>query len=206
MKHLSGLLARAIAVLCAVFFILTALAALLLFNLEGRAFDPKIYEQALVDENFYQSFPFLLGQVLHRLTLTLLQSALMLALGWLAFGISNQGSYLLLAAVMALGTACFMAMGFALASFAQTAEGYGAISNVFFLPMMFLSGVYFTLDAAPQWLQRSVVALPLSPYLHTLRAIFNDGAGLAGQWGGLAVVAGWTGACFLVAVKRFKWA
>ena len=149
---------------------------------------------------------FLLGQVLHRLTLTLLQSALMLALGWLAFGISNQGSYLLLAAVMALGTACFMAMGFALASFAQTAEGYGAISNVFFLPMMFLSGVYFTLDAAPPWLQHAVVALPLSPYLHTLRAIFNDGAGLAGQWGGLAVVAGWTGACFLVAVKRFKWA
>jgi len=149
---------------------------------------------------------FLLGQVLHRLTVTFIQSALMLLLGRVAFGIGNQGSYLLLAAVMALGTACFMAMGFALAGFAQTAEGYGAISNVFFLPMMFLSGVYFTLDAAPHWLQRSVVALPLSPYLHTLRAIFNDGSGLSGQWGGLAVVAGWTAACFLLAVKKFKWA
>lgn len=149
---------------------------------------------------------FLLGQVLHRLTATLVQSALMLAVGWFAFGIANQGSYLLLAAVMAVGTACFMAMGFALAGFAQTAEGYAAISNAFFFPMMFLSGVYFTLDAAPRWMQRAVVALPLSPYLKALRAVFNDGAGLGGHWAGLAVVAAWTVAGFLVAVKRFRWA
>jgi ABC transporter DrrB family efflux protein len=149
---------------------------------------------------------FLLGQVLHRLTATLLQAVLMLAVGKLAFGIANQGSYLLLAAIMALGTACFMAMGFALAGFAQTAEGYAAISNAFFFPMMFLSGVYFTLDAAPRWLQQVVVGLPLSPYLKALRAVFNDGAGLDGHWMGLAVVAAWTVAGFLVAVKRFRWA
>jgi ABC-type multidrug transport system permease subunit len=149
---------------------------------------------------------FLLGQVLHRLTATLVQAALMLAVGRLAFGIANQGSYLLLAAVMAVGTACFMAMGFALAGFAQTAEGYAAISNAFFFPMMFLSGVYFTLDAAPRWLQQAVVVLPLSPFLKALRAVFNDGAGLGGHWAGLALVAVWTVAGFLVAVKRFRWA
>jgi ABC transporter DrrB family efflux protein len=148
---------------------------------------------------------FLLGQVLHRLTVTLLQSVVMLVLGHFAFGIDNQGSYLLLAAVMTLGTACFMAMGFALASFSRTVEGYGGISNAFFFPMMFLSGVYFTLDAAPRWMQRSVVVLPLSPFLKALRAVFNDGAGLAGHWAGLGVVAVWTVVCFLVAVKKFKW-
>ena len=149
---------------------------------------------------------FLLGQVLHRLSVTFLQSALMLALGQAAFGIANQGSYLLLAGVMALGTGCFMAMGFALAGFARTTEGYGAISNVFFLPMMLLSGVYFTLDSAPRWMQQAVVAMPLAPYLTTLRAVFNDGAGLAGHWGQMAIVAAWTVACFLLAVNRFKWA
>jgi ABC transporter DrrB family efflux protein len=149
---------------------------------------------------------FLLGQILHRLTVAFLQSALMLLLGHFAFGIDNQGSYLLLAAVMALGTACFMAMGFALAGFAQTTEGYAAISNVFFFPMMFLSGVYFTLDSAPHWMQRAVIVLPLSPYLKTLRAVFNDGDGLAGHGAGLAIVAAWTAAGFLLAVKRFKWA
>jgi ABC transporter DrrB family efflux protein len=149
---------------------------------------------------------FLLGQVLHRLSVTLLQSALMLLLGWVAFGIGNQGSYLLLAAVMTVGTACFMAMGFALAGFAQTTESYAAVSNVFFFPMMFLSGVYFTLDSAPHWLQQAVVVLPLSPWLRAMRGIFNDGAGMAGHWAGMGVVAAWTVACFLLAVRRFKWA
>ena len=55
-------------------------------------------------------------------------------------------------------------------------------------------------------MQRSVAVLPLSPYLKALRAVFNDGAGLAGQGAGLAVVAIWTALCFMVAVKRFKWA
>ena len=149
---------------------------------------------------------FLAGQVLHRLTVTFLQSAAMLVLGYYAFGIANQGSYLLLAGVMAWGCACFMAMGFALASFAQTSEGYAAISNVFFFPMMFLSGVYFTLESAPKWMQQGVVVLPLSPYLKALRAVFNDGANLSGHGVGMAVVGAWTLGCFLLAVKRFKWA
>ena len=149
---------------------------------------------------------FLLGQILHRLTVTFAQAALMLLLGHFAFGIGNQGSYLLLAAVMALGTGCFMAMGFALAGFAETSEGYAAISNVAFLPMMLLSGVYFTLDAAPRWLQQAVLVLPLSPFLKTLRAVFNDGAGLAGRGTDLAIVAAWAGGCFLLALRRFRWA
>jgi ABC-2 type transport system permease protein len=149
---------------------------------------------------------FLGGQILHRLTVVVLQSTVMLLAGWLVFGISNQGSYLALALVLALGTGCFMAMGFALSGFAQTTETYGAISNIFFFPMMFLSGVYFTLDSAPKWLQQSVVVLPLSPYIKALRGIFNDGAHLGDHLIGLIVVAVWALAAFGIAVKRFKWA
>ena len=149
---------------------------------------------------------FLAGQILHRLTVVALQSALMFAAGRLVFGIACQGSYLALGLVLALGTACFMAMGFALSSFAQTTETYGAISNLFFFPMMFLSGVYFTLDAAPGWLQQSVVALPLSPYIRALRAVFNDGAGLGDHVAGLGIVVAWTCLAFGIAVRRFKWA
>jgi hypothetical protein len=36
--------------------------------------------------------------------------------------------------------------------------------------------------------------------------VFNDGAGLAGHWAGLGVVAAWTVLGFAVAVKRFRWA
>ena len=66
MNRLSSLLARIIAVLCAIFFVAAALAALLLFNLERRGFNPNTYKAALVRANFYQSFPSLLGQVLAK--------------------------------------------------------------------------------------------------------------------------------------------
>jgi len=148
---------------------------------------------------------FLLGQVLHRLTLTILQAAILLLVGRLVFGIQNQGSFSLLLLVMALGTGCFMAFGFALSSFADTSEGYAAISNLVFLPLMLLSGVYFTLDSAPGWLQHTVALLPLAPFIRALRAVFNDGAGLAGHGLGLGIVAAWGFAAFLLALRRFRW-
>jgi ABC-2 type transport system permease protein len=148
---------------------------------------------------------FLGAQVLHRLTVVVLQTIVMLVVGQLAFQIHNQGSYVDLAMVIALGTGCFMAMGFALSGFASTSETYAAISNILFLPMMLLSGVYFTLDSAPKWIQQAVVVLPLSPYLKALRGVFNDGAGLREFIPGLCIVACWSLLAFFVAVKRFKW-
>ncbi len=62
MKYVLGTLA----VLCAIFFVGTAMAALILFNVERRAFDPATYKQALIDENFYQQFPAVLGDLLEK--------------------------------------------------------------------------------------------------------------------------------------------
>ncbi len=149
---------------------------------------------------------FLLGQVLQRLTISLAQALVLMTVGWLAFGIQNQGSYLDLLVVMVFGTACFMSFGFALSSFAETSESYAAIANLLFFPLMLLSGVYFTLDSAPRWLQHAVTALPLSPFLTTLRAVFNDGSGLAGHGLALAIVGAWALGAFLLAVRRFRWA
>ena len=148
---------------------------------------------------------FLLGQVLHRLTVTVAQAAILLLVGFLVFGIRNQGSFLDLLLIMTLGTGCFMAFGFALSGFAETSEGYAAISNLVFFPLMMLSGVYFTLDAAPAWLQHVVAAMPLAPFIRALRAVFNDGGSLAGHGLGLAIVAAWGLAAFFLAVKRFRW-
>ncbi len=148
---------------------------------------------------------FLLGQILQRVTVVVLQTALLLLAARLGFRIANQGSTALLVALVMFGTATFIAMGFALSSLASTIETYAPISNLVFFPMMLLSGVYFRLDSAPQWMQKAVFLLPLSPYLRVLRAVFNDGATLAGHGAGLAVLAGWAILAFVLAVKRFRW-
>ena len=134
-----------------------------------------------------------------------MQTTLLLLAAWFGFHIVNQGSYLLFAALVIFGTATFLAMGFALSSFASTVETYGAISNLAFFPMMLLSGVYFRIDSAPQWMQKAIFVLPLAPFLRVLRAVFNDGATLAGHATGLAILAAWAMLCFIIAVKRFRW-
>ncbi len=148
---------------------------------------------------------FLLAQILQRVTVVMLQTTLLLLAARLGFQIVNHGSYLVFAALVLLGTATFLAMGFALSSFASTVETYGAISNLAFFPMMLLSGVYFRIDNAPQWLQMAVFVLPLAPFLRMLRAVFNDGATLAGHGTGLAILATWAVLSFILAVKRFRW-
>jgi ABC transporter DrrB family efflux protein len=148
---------------------------------------------------------FLSGQILQRATVVAIQTILLLAAAWIGFRIANQGSYAAFAWLVLLGTATFLAMGFALSSLAKTIETYAPISNLVFFPMMLLSGVYFSLDGAPQWMQKAVLVMPLSPFLRALRAVFNDGATLAGHAVGLAIVAGWAVLCFAIAVRRFRW-
>ncbi len=149
---------------------------------------------------------FLLGQLLQRLTIIVIQTAFLLLVARLTFGIQNQGSFLDLLLIMTLGTGCFMAFGFALSGFAETTQGYAAISNLVYFPLMMLSGIYFTLDAAPAWLQHTVAYMPLTPLVRTLRVVFNDGEGLTGHWSAMAVLAGWGCVAFFLAVRRFRWA
>ncbi|HET7451868.1 MAG TPA: ABC transporter permease, partial [Thermoanaerobaculia bacterium] len=148
---------------------------------------------------------FLMGQILQRITVVAVQTVILLAAARWAFHVRNLGSYATFALLLAFGTAAFIAMGFALSSFASTIEGYGAISNLVFFPLMIFSGVYFRIDGAPRWMQAAVYALPLAPLIRALRAVFNDGATLAGHGVGLAILAAWGTAAFFFAVKRFRW-
>jgi ABC-type multidrug transport system permease subunit len=150
--------------------------------------------------------PIYLGaQLCVRLIVVLISAGVLMLVGAVAFGIRNEGSYLALILVQLLGAACFISLGYVLASFAKTAEAYNGIANLVFLPLMLLCGVYFSLDGAPVWLQRCSDLLPLTPLLQILRATFNDGAGLSSQFKGLGIVIAWTLALFALATRRFKW-
>lgn len=148
---------------------------------------------------------YLASQVSVRLIIAFVAAALLLLAGALVFGVTNQGSYASLLALVLFGAACFICMGYVLASFAKNVDTYGGIANMVLLPLMMLSGVYFSLDSAPQWLQTTVDFLPLTPLLKALRAVYNDGASLASVSPSLMILAVWTLLLFVAATRRFKW-
>jgi ABC-type multidrug transport system permease subunit len=148
---------------------------------------------------------FIGAQVTVRLFTVILSAAMLMIVGALVFGVSSQGAYGAILLLIILGGLCFASLGYLLGSFARTVESYSGLANLAFLPLMLLSGVYFSLDAAPAWLQKGADLLPLAPLLKALRAVFNDGATLVSQGPALAVMAGWTVVLFGAAVKRFRW-
>ena len=145
------------------------------------------------------------AQLTVRLIVMVISASTLMLVGAMLFGIHNQGSYFSLFALLMLGSACFISLGYLMASFARNVDVYNGISNLVFLPLMLLSGVYFSLDSAPAWLQHGADLLPLAPLLTALRSTFNDGASLMSQGPDVALIAAWTIVLFVHAARRFRW-
>ncbi len=62
MKAFFRFVARFLAVVSAIFFVITAVTAIILFNLEGRLFDPDTYKSALEEERIYERLPAIVSQ------------------------------------------------------------------------------------------------------------------------------------------------
>ena len=147
---------------------------------------------------------FLGAQVTSRLIIGEAQVLILLGVG-LWFGLQLVGSVALLLAVAALGSTIFLAMGFAIAGWAKNEDQAAPVANLISLPMTFLSGVFFPREAMPDVLQRITDFLPLTYLANALRAITNDGAGVADISQDLLGMTVWAVISFVVAVRLFRW-
>ena len=143
--------------------------------------------------------------MLSRLLLTMCMTSLLYGALSLFVPFRNEGSVLLLLLIAVGGALAMISFGFMMAArFASEELASGAI-NLASWPMMLLSGVWFSLEGAPDWLQYAAKLLPLTQMLDAARAVMLDGAGVRAvlpHLGGLAVMA----ALFLgIASAGFRW-
>jgi ABC-2 type transport system permease protein len=110
-----------------------------------------------------------------------------------------------LAVAVVLGSAAFAALGLAITGVVRNAEGSSAIVNAIYLPMTFISGVFFSRESMPGFLQAIADVLPLTYLLELLQGVFVDERGLADEPGAIAVVAVWGVVGFVLALRMFKW-
>jgi ABC-2 type transport system permease protein len=148
---------------------------------------------------------FIGAQVLSRLVLALFVTAIIYLLASWLTGSHMHGSFLLLIAVATLGAFSMIALSmFVVARFTSDELAAGVL-NALSWPMMMLSGVFFSMEAAPHWLQNVARIFPLTQMLEAARAVMIDGAGLAqvaAPIGYLAI----TGFGFLLlGAWTFKW-
>ncbi|WP_245921786.1 ABC transporter permease [Bowmanella denitrificans] len=148
---------------------------------------------------------FLGAQILSRLFIVLCITSFVFIACNSLFDFYMLGSYLDLLLVTALGAASMIAMGLLMASRSQSEELTGGLLNLISWPMMLLSGVWFSLEGAPQAIVQVAQLLPLTHLLEAARAIMNDGAGLADiqyhLWALLGMTLGFMGLGALL----FRW-
>ena len=125
------------------------------------------------------AFEFLTAQVLSRLGLiAFVTTVLYLGIGTIIH-FHRTGSGLLLILVGVLGALSMVAMGLTVAARFSSDEVVGGLLNLLTWPMMLLSGVWYSLEGSPQWVQWLAGLFPLTHILNAARAIMIDGAGMA---------------------------
>jgi ABC-2 type transport system permease protein len=148
---------------------------------------------------------FLLAYFFSRCTFLALELALLVGFGKLIFGTTIQGSIPGLVVAAFLGAAAFAAISLVVGARLDNTEVANGWMNFVQLPMWIVSGSFFTYERFPEWLQLPIRILPLTAVTDALRAIYNDGASLAGIGFELGVLAAWSALGFAIALKTFRW-
>ena len=148
---------------------------------------------------------FIFAYVVTRLTVSILQTGVLVGVAVLFFDVQIAGNVFALFLLALIGGAVFIGLGFAVSGWARSEETAAPIANVIALPMIFLSGVFFPREAMPDILETVTEYLPLTYLADSLRNISVDGAALSSQWVGLAGLAVWLVVTYVAAVKLFRW-
>ena len=151
---------------------------------------------------------FLVGQVITRLIIAVLQAFILLIVGSLVLGVTVGGSveaWVVLGLFSVFGGALFISIGLAISGQARNEDTAAPVSNIIAMPMMFLSGVFFPLDTLPDAVSSVSQFLPLTYLADGMRAVATEGAGIGDVTGELAGLAVWTLIAFAVSARLFKW-
>ncbi len=148
---------------------------------------------------------YLSGIIGSAATNAVIQILIIIVAGKLFFGLGWPKDWAELAVFTILGVACFAAMGVAFSHVIPNFEAAPAYTNLVFLPMIFISGVFFDVDNVPTFLRDIANALPLVHVINGISAALVTGAPIADHLSDLAVVAVWTLACVILAVRGFSW-
>lgn len=140
-----------------------------------------------------------------RLFFLAVEVPFLVGFGVLAFGTPFRGSAPALGLLTLLGAAAFSGIGLLIASRASNQQTVGGLINLVLLPMMILSGVFFSSANFPDAMQPLVKALPLTALNDGMRAVLNDGASLAAVAPQCLLLAAVAALAFGAALRLFRW-
>lgn len=125
-----------------------------------------------------RSVEFIIAQVASRLLLILTITTFVYVGTSFFLDIRMEGSHATLFLVAAAGAISLISLGLLVAARVTSEELAGGLLNLATWPMMLLSGVWFSLESASEWVKQVANVFPLTHILTAARAVMIDGATL----------------------------
>ncbi len=145
------------------------------------------------------------GIAANAVTNTAIQIALITIAGKVFFGVDWPRDPVALVVFVVAGVVCFAALGVALSHVIPNFDSAPAYVNAVFLPVIFISGVFYDVDNVPAVLRDIAEALPLKHVIDGLSGAMVTGDGLAATGNALLVIAVWTVVGATLAIRGFSW-
>lgn len=147
----------------------------------------------------------LIGLMTARITMNFVEALILIVFAWLYFDIAIQGSIAALALVFVAGNLAFTGIAILTSSRTSNTEVGNGIINFVNMPMMILSGVFFSYHNFPEWSIPFIQNLPLTLLADSMRSIINEGAGIAAVLDKTVILAVTGIVTFAAGLKIFKW-
>lgn len=148
---------------------------------------------------------FLLSLIAVRFVMNFIESGLLLIFAWMVFGITIQGNIFALLAIFMAGNFAFAGIAVFASSYTANTEVGNGLINVVVMPMMVLSGVFFSYHNFPDWSIPIIQKLPLTMLADGVRSIFNEGAGFQEMYLPFAILSTVGLIFFSLGLKFFRW-
>lgn len=132
----------------------------------------------------------ILANVIQQSVLAVAMTVVMIAVGWLIFGVTAVPGPLALALIV-LGAVAFTALGMIVGGTIQDPGSAISLGGAIALPLMFVSGIFWELDLMPPTLQTLAEFSPVTHFHRSLRQLLIVGStsGVALTFATLAVLA-----------------
>ncbi|WNC71505.1 ABC transporter permease [Thalassotalea psychrophila] len=148
---------------------------------------------------------FISAQLLSRLFIVLFMVSVVYSGCNLFFDFIMLGSYLNLFLIAVAGAMSLISLGLLISTRSKSEELVGGLLNMATWPMMLLSGVWFSLEGAPQFVQNIAEVFPLTHLVSAARSVITEGATLQDVSYQLTVLLSMTAICLLLSAKLFSW-
>lgn len=148
---------------------------------------------------------FLIALITVRTIMNIIESAVLFGFAMFAFDVVIQGSITALILIYLAGNLAFSGIAVFVSSHTSNTEVGNGIINIVVMPMMVLSGIFFSYHNFPDWSIPVIEKFPLTVLTDGIRSIINEGAGFTDVGLPILILSA-TGIIFFSAgLKIFKW-